>query len=50
MTERPDTFDLTQVKDFSAAGVILAECGDDVVIGKAASRSQTTERSRSCAR
>ena len=50
MTARPDTFDLTQVKDFPAAGVILAGCGDDGIIPKAVSQSRTTGRSWLCAR
>ena len=45
MTARPDTFELTQVKAFPAAGVILENCGDDGIIGEAVSRSQRTERS-----
>ena len=49
MTARPDTFELTQVKDFPAGGVILAGCGDDGIIGKAVSHSRTTGRSSRCA-
>ncbi len=37
--------ELTQVKDFPAAGVILKECGGDSAIGKAVPRSRITRRS-----
>ena len=41
---------LTQVKDFSAGGVIIVKYGDNGVTGKAASRSRITGRSQLCAR
>ena len=50
MTARPYTFELTQVKDFSAGYVIIIKYGNNGVTGKAASGSHTTGRSRRCTR
>lgn len=37
--------ELTQVKDFPAAGFMLEGCGDDSVIGKAVPRGRIARRS-----